>query len=144
MSAPLSPAPSAPQPPAGGRVPRPLYLLNELLAFLLELLALGALAWWGGSHDPLALALVLGIAAPVAAAVLWGAFAAPRARYPLPTAGVLAVKALVFGAALFALRGLGHGGLALVAGVVVVLNTGLATHQRARQSPLRHPVAPGE
>ncbi|MFJ6849583.1 DUF2568 domain-containing protein [Streptomyces sp. NPDC091271] len=41
----------------------------------------------------MAASVVLGIGLPGAAVVLWGPFAAPRARFPLPLVGVLAVKA---------------------------------------------------
>ncbi|MET9589491.1 YrdB family protein [Streptomyces sp. NPDC006516] len=112
-------------------LPTPLHVLNEGLAFLLEVAALAVLAWWGWqSGGPTALRIVLAVAAPAVAAVLWGMFAAPKARTPLPTAGVLAVKALVFGAAVAALYALGRGEAATVFAVVVAVNTALATLDR--------------
>lgn len=106
---------------------------NDILAFLLELVALAALCYWGAvtGHGPAA-RIALGAGAPVAAAVLWGLFAAPRARYHLPLAGVLAVKALVFGAATAALIATGHLAAGVAFAVVVVANTTLATVQRRR------------
>jgi hypothetical protein len=54
----------------------------------------------GGSGCPRqAGSWALGIGAPLPAAVVWGMFAAPRAKFGVPLAGVVAVKALVFGAA---------------------------------------------
>ncbi|MFE2014608.1 YrdB family protein [Streptomyces sp. NPDC059491] len=113
------------------RFPGPLHVFNEGLAFLLELAALAVLARWGwGSADDLALRLLLAVSAPALAAVVWGLFAAPKARIRLPLGGVLAVKAVVFGAAALALQGLGRPSAAVVFAVVALLNTALATADR--------------
>jgi hypothetical protein len=103
-------------------------LVNEGLAFLLELLALAALAYWGvKTGDGVALKVVLGLGTPVLAAVVWGLFAAPRATFGLPLAGVLAVKAVVFGGAAVALFAAGQHVLAVVFAVLVVANTAIVT-----------------
>ena len=112
-------------------IPRWLHAVNEALAFLLELAALAALAWWGSeTGHGTAAHLILGIGAPVVAVVLWGLFAAPRATVKLPLPGVLAVKAVVFGGAALALWGVGHGGLAIAFALVALGNTALATADR--------------
>ncbi|WP_445524651.1 YrdB family protein [Streptomyces cyslabdanicus] len=112
-------------------LPGPLRVINEGLAFLLEVLALAVLAWWGWrSADHTAARLLLTVAAPAAAAVVWGLFAAPKARVALPVLGVLAVKALVFGAAVAALYAVGRHRWAAVFAVVVAVNTVLATLDR--------------
>ncbi|MDD9381825.1 YrdB family protein [Streptomyces sp. ZAF1911] len=109
------------------------FLANEGLAFLLELLALGLLAWWGCTRDiGRAGSLALAVAAPLAAAVLWGMFAAPKARYAVPLAAQLGVKAVVFGAAALALLALGQRLPSLWFTVIVVVNTALATYYRTR------------
>ncbi|MFF9342711.1 MULTISPECIES: YrdB family protein [unclassified Streptomyces] len=106
-------------------------VFGDLLAFVLELAALGFLAWWGWSAvDPVALRLPLAVAVPGAAATVWGLFAAPRARFRVPVAGVLVVKALVFGAAALALAGLGHGTAAVVFAVVAAVDTAVVTVSR--------------
>jgi hypothetical protein len=72
---------------------------NAALAFALELVALGVLArggWLLGG--PVAVRVLLAVALPAAAAVLWSLFAAPRAVVP-SDAGRLVVQALVFGSA---------------------------------------------
>lgn len=71
---------------------------NAILAFLLELAALGVLAWggWRLGGDGVLRVLLAG-SLPVIAAVAWGAFAAPQAGPS--TAGRLAVQVLVFGGA---------------------------------------------
>ncbi|MFB7736772.1 YrdB family protein [Streptomyces sp. NPDC056112] len=112
-------------------LPGSLHVVNEGLAFLLEVLALAALAWWGWqSADHMATRLLLAVAAPAAAAVVWGLFAAPKARVALPVLGVLAVKALVFGTAVAALYAVGRDRWAAVSAVVVAVNTVLATLDR--------------
>ncbi|TXS00582.1 DUF2568 domain-containing protein [Streptomyces sp. col6] len=115
---------------------RPWWAANELLAFLVELVALACLFWWGFSlADHLAVRLLLGCALLAAAVVLWARFAAPRARFRPPLAGVLAVKALVLGGGAFALYGVGHPAAGAVMGAVVVVNTALAETFRRRSAP---------
>jgi hypothetical protein len=112
-------------------IPRSLHVVNEGLAFLLELVALAVLAWWGAEvGDGVIPSVVLAVAAPAIAAVVWGLFAAPKARVRLPLPGVLLVKALVFGAAAVALYGLDHSGLALGFAVIVIANTVIVTLDR--------------
>ncbi|MEU6566876.1 YrdB family protein [Streptomyces parvulus] len=112
---------------------RAFLLANDVLAFLLELLALGLLAWWGFTRDiGWAGSLALGVATPLAAAVLWGLFAAPKARYAIPHAARLGVKAVVFGAAALALLALGHRIPALWFAAAVLVNTALTSYHRAR------------
>ncbi|MGW1512995.1 YrdB family protein [Streptomyces sp. NPDC002394] len=110
------------------KLPAPLHVFNEGLAFLLEL---AALAWWGwDSAEGVALRLLLAVAAPAVAAVVWGLFAAPKARFRVPLAGVLLVKALVFGAAALALLGVDRPVWAFVFAAVALVNTALATADR--------------
>lgn len=115
---------------------RPWWAANELLAFLLEVAALACLFWWGFTlADNLAVRVLVGSVVVVAAVVLWSLFAAPRARFRPPLAGVLAVKALVLGGGALALYGVGHPAVALALGVVVVINTALAETFRHRPGP---------
>ncbi|MFF9347032.1 YrdB family protein [Streptomyces sp. NPDC014734] len=112
-------------------LPAPLHVINEGLAFLLEVAALAVLGVWGWrSAETMTMRLLLAVAAPAAAAVLWGLFAAPKARVRVPLAGVLTVKVLVFGAAAAALYAIGHHGAATVFAVVTAANTVLATLDR--------------
>jgi hypothetical protein len=112
-------------------LPKPVHFVNELLAFLLELVAFALLAVWGFhvGHNA-AVHVLLGLGAPAAGIVAWGLFAAPRAKFPVPMAAVLVVKALVFGAATaaaFAVLGTGSG---VACGAVFLVNTALATADR--------------
>ena len=95
---------------------------NLALAFLLELCALGALGYWGvRTGDGLPAKVALGLAAPLLAAVLWGVFAAPRAPVSSPPLK-LGTQVAVFGSAALALYATGHGRLALVFALAVVVN----------------------
>lgn len=112
---------------------RPWFAANELLAFVLEIVAIGALARWGfTAAEGTAASVALGIGAPVAAVVLWGLFAAPRARFPLPLAGVLVVKTVVLGGGAAAVYGTGHPVAAVVLAAALVANTGCAEYFRRR------------
>jgi quinol-cytochrome oxidoreductase complex cytochrome b subunit len=96
---------------------------NLALRFLLELCALGALAYWGFKTGSGALTRVgLGIGAPLVAAVVWGTFVSPQAPVQLPGPLVLGLQALVFGSAAAGLVATGHRTLALVFGAIIVIN----------------------
>lgn len=72
--------------------------------FLLELAALGALAWWGVRTGETAAAKVaLGAGAPLAMVVVWGAFVAPKATFAVPGPVHVALQLAVLGAAVAAL-----------------------------------------
>jgi hypothetical protein len=112
-------------------LPAPLHVANETLAFLLELAMLAALACWGATAGGgAAVDVLLGVAAPLAVAVVWGLFAAPKARIPLPLAGVVAVKALAFGSAAMAIAAIGRHRLATGFAIVAFVNTVIATIDR--------------
>ena len=99
---------------------------NLGLRFLLELASLAALAAWGlHTGDSLLAGLVLGVGAPLAAAVLWGAFIAPKARFPVPLAVRVVLELVVFGAAAVALWAAGWHTLAVVFAVAVVVSEAL-------------------
>lgn len=112
-------------------MPKSLHALNEGLAFFFEILALVAISWWGFHIGPNAVDhFLLGIGAPLLAIVLWGLFAAPRSAVRTPMAGVLAVKIVVFGAAVCGLWFTGQHVLAIVFAVLVAINTTAATLDR--------------
>jgi hypothetical protein len=100
---------------------------NLGLRFLLELCLLTALAYVG-----LQLNVVLSVVLPVAAAVLWVLFVAPRARYPLPLGPWVGIQILLFGGAVAGLIAVGSPVLGILFGVVVAANLALVLfwHQR--------------
>ncbi|MFE9498122.1 MULTISPECIES: YrdB family protein [Streptomyces] len=103
------------------------YVANEVLAFLIEIVALGLLCWWGfTASGDVGVSVLLGIGTPAVAAALWALFAAPRAPFRPPLPGVLLVKALVLGGGALALYGVGHPVGAMVAAVVTLVNVTVA------------------
>lgn len=108
---------------------------NDLLAFGVEVLAVVLLAVWGARLGSTTLAHVLGgILVPAVAVVLWGLFAAPRARVRVPVL-VVATKVLVLGAAVLAAWSVLPPVWAAVVTVVVVVNTALMW-----VGPFAHPL----
>lgn len=95
---------------------------NDVLAFLVELAALAVLCAWGfQAGGSTAVRLLLGIGLPLVAVVVWGLFAAPRARYDVPALR-LATKLVVLGGAAAASFGVLPLGLAVAFAVVVAAN----------------------
>jgi hypothetical protein len=113
-------------------LPRPLHVLNEGLAFVLEMVMLVALcAWaWSAASTPPGHVLLAAAAAIVVGAI-WGTFASPKARIRLPLAGILAVKVALFllaGAAIDALVGWAA---AIAFATIAIVNAGVAELERA-------------
>ncbi|HVU11634.1 MAG TPA: YrdB family protein [Phototrophicaceae bacterium] len=101
---------------------------NLGLAFLLELTALGAFAFWGfvtGSGNTI-LMLILGIGTPVVGAAIWGIFAAPMSERRLSGLTLIVFKLVFFGIAALALLLAGSIPLAVIFAVLVAINTLLA------------------
>ena len=86
----------------------PVKAANLTLRFLLELCMLAALAYWGTQRGEGAVTVLLSIAAPVAAAFLWGTFISVKAPKRLEGSRWLALQVVLFGAAAVALGSLGH------------------------------------
>lgn len=94
--------------------------LNLGLRFVLELCMLVAFGVWGFSQN-----IVLGIAAPLAAAVVWGLWIAPKASRRLRDPVRLVVELLLFGAAGLALATADHLLAAAVFLAAVILSEAL-------------------
>ncbi len=93
---------------------------NDGLRFVLELCALAALGYWGYG-----VSYALMVLAPVGAAVLWGAFVAPKARWHPGDPWRLLLELAVFGSGVAALAAAGQGVLAALFGVVVAAHLAL-------------------
>jgi hypothetical protein len=105
------------------------------VAFLAELAALAALAVWGWSvPDRTVWRLLLAVAVPAVAGVLWGVFAAPRAPVQV-LALTLLVKLVVFGGAVLALFATGHPRLAIALAAAALLSSLLSTPPSAAAAP---------
>lgn len=104
-----------------------LKLANLGLAFALELGVLAALAYWGiRTGDGLGMKIVLGVGAPLLAAVLWGLFMAPQAPWAVPEPAHLVLTLVFFAVAIAGLASAGQPGLGGVFAAAVVLNQILA------------------
>ena len=109
---------------AAGRAPGPARSANLAVRFLLEIGALGTLAFWGVHAGQSLLGdLALGLGAPLLAAAVWGTFAAPKSALRLHGAGLVAVQLGVLGAGAIALAAAGHPLPGAVFAVLVVVNS---------------------
>jgi Protein of unknown function (DUF2568) len=90
--------------------------------FGLEIGALVVLAFWGFATGGWLAKVVLGIGAPLVAAVVWGLFVSPKARYGSPLRQA-AFEALVFGAAVLALLASDQAGLAIAFGALAFVDS---------------------
>ena len=90
------------------------------LAFVLELAALAALAYWGWG-----VAWELAIAAPAAWIVLWAVFGSPRAKVKLSASRHLAFEVVMFGSAAVALWAAGQPVWAIAFAAVWAVNRSL-------------------
>jgi hypothetical protein len=95
---------------------------NLALRFLLELAALAGLAYWGAHTGGGALAVLLAVAAPLAAAVVWGLWCAPKSARRLPQPARTVVEASVFGLGAGGFADAGQGVLAAVFVAVAAVN----------------------
>jgi uncharacterized protein DUF2568 len=97
-------------------------IFSLALKFALELAAFAAFAYWGAT-----VSIVLAIAAPALAIVLWGLFAAPRSERRLPLPARIAFESGVFILAVVALLAAGAFVAAIVLAALVALSTALLT-----------------
>jgi cytochrome b len=97
--------------------------VNLGLRFLLELCMLAAVAFWGvdaGGGTPARVGL--GVAAPVAVAVVWGLAISPKARFRPGKAWWVLLQLALFGLAAAALVAAGHPFLGAAFGILSVAN----------------------
>ena len=95
---------------------------NDGLRFTLELAALASLGYWGFAEHKGALQWLLGLGLPLLAAVVWGAFVAPKASRPTTDPARLLLELAVFGGGVAALWVADSHTLAFGFGVLVVLH----------------------
>lgn len=94
---------------------------NDVLRFVLELFAFVSLGIWGFAAWPLPWpGVLIGIAAPAFAILIWALFRSPKAVFRLDPFGKAIVEIAVMGAAALALWDLGW---PIVAGIFAVLAT---------------------
>jgi hypothetical protein len=96
---------------------------NLTLRFLLELAALVALGYWGFHGDRGTLMKVgLGLGTPLAAAIVWAIFGAPKSDRHLTGGWYVVLEVVAFGSACIALAAARQTTLAAVFAAVVVVN----------------------
>jgi hypothetical protein len=96
---------------------------NLLVRFLLELCMLGSLGYWGfQTSSGVLVKILLGLGAPLVAAVVWGTFVSPKAAIPLSAPVWILVQVGIFGAAMAALAASGRTALAWALGVAAIAN----------------------
>jgi hypothetical protein len=98
---------------------------NDGLRFLLELAALGALAYWGFAEYDGAVQWLLGLGAPLVAATVWGLLVAPKASHPTVDPQRLLLEVAVFGSGVAALFAADVEALALVFAALALLHLAL-------------------
>ena len=103
--------------------------INLALRFLLELVALFTMGWWGWGQRGDSWRVVLAAAIPMVAATLWGVLAVPGDRSrsgsaPVPIPGVLrlVLELAFFASAVWSLYGLGFSRSAALFGTIVVVH----------------------
>ncbi|HXH34923.1 MAG TPA: YrdB family protein [Plantibacter sp.] len=95
---------------------------NEILRFFLELFAFFSLGFWGVMAWPFPWNVVIGIAAPLVAIVLWALFLSPRAVIRIDLYGRTVVELVIFGAAALAWWNLGQPVIGAVFAVIAVVS----------------------
>jgi hypothetical protein len=110
--------------------------VNDVLRFFLELFALFSLGYWGYLAWPFPWPGVLFmIGTPLFAAVVWGLFRSPRARFPLDAVGRVFVEVAVMGSAALAWLMIGHPVVAATFAVIATVSGILNLRaERARES----------
>jgi len=94
----------------------------DVLRFVVELFAFVTLAVWGFIAWTFPLNIVVGIAAPLLAIVLWAVFRSPKAVVRIDTFGKAIVEIIVMTAAAFAWWDLGQPIVAVVFALVALLS----------------------
>ena len=107
--------------------------VNLAVRFILEICALAAMAYWGGTQYVGWLGFGLAIGLPVLAAILWGTFAVPNdpsrsGQAPVPVPGVvrLLLELIFFGLTVWMLYDAGATLLSFIMGVVVIIHYALS------------------
>jgi hypothetical protein len=91
---------------------------NLGLRFLLELGLLVGVGWWGGHAVGWWAAVLL----PLGAAIIWGSFLSPKARWTIPPAARLVLELVLFGLAAAGYYAAGHPWIAVGFTALVLLS----------------------
>ncbi|BBH22847.1 hypothetical protein Back11_41920 [Paenibacillus baekrokdamisoli] len=105
--------------------------INLLVRFLLELVMIFALGYWGFhiGHG-VVVKIIAGIGFPLVSAVIWGRFIAPKAPIKLPEIGVIALESILFLSAFIGLYTTGLKAFAIVFILIAIANLSVITKYR--------------
>lgn len=103
--------------------------------FLCELAMLAALAFWGYVVGEGPWAWLLGVGAPVLAAVVWGTFVAPKARIPVSAPLRVQIELVLYALAAVGLSSAGQPVAAVVLAVAGLVTSLLNDAQERRAGP---------
>ncbi|MBE5102265.1 YrdB family protein [Priestia aryabhattai] len=96
--------------------------MNLVLRFLLELFALGSLAYWGIQTGKGLNKVLLAIGAPLVIAIVWGIFGSPRAQIQLSMSMHMMLELIVFGLPAIALYATGKHSFAIIYITLAIIN----------------------
>ena len=95
---------------------------NDILRFFLEIFAVVSLAIWGFASWPFPWNIVVGIALPAFAILLWALFRSPKAVFSVDVFGKAIVEIAVMGAAALAWWDLGVPVVAVAFGLLATIS----------------------
>lgn len=97
--------------------------INLSIRFILEIAVLIIFGYWGFHvSQSTVINILLGIGAPLLAAVIWGMFGAPKAPYTLSGLSFFMLEIVMFGLPVIILFFLNKSTLGFVYGLVVAIN----------------------
>ncbi|GAQ18155.1 conserved domain protein [Oceanobacillus picturae] len=98
-------------------------VLNVMLRFLLEVLALVAIGFWGFQKGSgMITSFLLGIGVPLIIAIIWGVFFAPASTVNIPIWLKFGFEVVIFGLAFVALVSMRFSSSAYIFGLAVLIN----------------------
>ena len=98
-------------------------IINLLVRFLLELCILFIVGYWGFHTESTGLIkTLLGIGSVLTFAVVWGVFLAPKSSMRLQGLWALSLEVLIFGLTSWVLYSTGKRSLAMIFGIIYLLN----------------------
>lgn len=101
--------------------------VNLGVLFLVELVAVIALCFWGFTVGPsLLLKIVLGLGAPMLAIIVWAFFGAPRSSRQFKGIAYHALQVVVFGSGALALVAAGQPGLGIAYAIIALVSSVVA------------------
>lgn len=98
-------------------------LMNLGVRFFLEIIALVIFGFWGFRFSGSTLVkIILGVGTPILVATIWGTFGSPKAAFPLSGLSMLLLEIVIFGLSAAALYFTGKQMMAILYGLLVMIN----------------------